>query len=799
MELTKHFQRVRGWIVRNVMGLRSHLPVSARSRRRVKYVLFRYFPFIFRGPRIYLDWLTLNPPTGSSFPAADRSVSPGRTLPRLLVVSHDAQGHGAQLLALSMVRALRQEFEVEVILLLGGGRLKRDFEALVPVHQLNEFGSKVSDVAALVKSLVRRGFRKAIVNSTAAGSIVPVCNEAGVESICLVHELPGIIRGLQLEAQARQIASYAKAVVFPAQIVADGFVQFAHIDSERQVIRPQGLYRNNKWRTRKVFARAELAKQLGLPSGTKVVLAVGRADHRKGVDLFVAIALQILEKRRDVDFVWVGDWDADMRNALESILHESPHKERIHFVGYVADTALYHAGSDVFALTSREDPFPNVVLESFEVGVPVVAFASTGGAASLVERVGGMVAPAQDVVAFSAAICQLLENPGLAATLGDAAQKQIDRDFSFQAYLKDICGLLSVDAPRQSVGAGDDLSLNSPPPLHAVLGKRVLIILAAYNGGKYIAEQIKSIQGQTFADWELLVRDDNSGDDTVRIVQRMAEKDRRIDLLHDESGKLGAIRNFGALMEEALERGADYLFFADQDDVWDPDKLSILLGAMCELEGRASGGHLPLLVHSDLTIVDESLKIVSDSFVKYSGLAPENAGLGLLLCQNQVTGCASAINRRLLELACPLPPQILMHDWWVALLASSVGRVVYVPLQLVSYRQHGKNVLGAATFWSRLGKIILSPRQAKVLTSIVYGSMVQAGLLVDRVCERGFVLQRQVAAQLHAYANLPRIRRFMRPIELHRFGIEKPGRLKRWTFFLMTLLMDDGRKGGTDA
>ena len=277
---------------------------------------------------------------------------------------------------------------------------------------------------------------------------MPVFQDSGIECVCLVHELPGIIKSNKFEKQARQIASSAKMVVFPAQSVADGFAQFAPVDSTKQVIRPQGLYRKNKWRLEKDVARAELRKRLNLSPATKVVLAVGYAEYRKGIDLFVECASEVIAKRDDVDFVWVGHWDAKMHDMIERKLLNSPCRSRIHFVGYDPDTALYHAGSDVYALTSREDPFPNVVLESFDVGVPVVAFASTGGAASLVEKVGGITVPLPDTKAFAAAICRLLDAPDLSAGLGKAAQDHVDQHFEFRAYLLALCDMLNVEGEK---------------------------------------------------------------------------------------------------------------------------------------------------------------------------------------------------------------------------------------------------------------------------------------------------------------------------------------------------------------
>lgn len=449
--LNKLYLLARRSIAQGARQLWQGLPFSMRDKRKIKHRLFRNLPFIFRGSKSYTDWLIQNPPINNSslnIQPCVRSNPDQDPSRRIMVVSHDAQAFGGQFLALGMVRALKQDLNLDVrVILLGGGRLKNDFAALAPVYELNEFDSKISDIKKLADSFVQGGFTKAIVNTTVSGWIVPIFSDAGIECICLVHELPGVILTLGLEKQAEQIASSAKAVVFPAKIVADGFAEFAHVDSAKQVIRPQGLYRNNKWRSRKEYARAELRKRLGLPLNTKIVLAVGHAAYRKGVDIFVDCALGILSQRIDVDFVWVGPWDAMMQNDIEPKLLNSVYKDRIHFVGYEPETALYHAGSDVYALTSREDPFPSVVLESFDAGVPVVAFSSTGGAASLVEEIGGIVVPFQNVAAFSAAICRLLDSPELSTGLGGMAQEHVDQHFSFRAYLSDLCGMLDVNLP----------------------------------------------------------------------------------------------------------------------------------------------------------------------------------------------------------------------------------------------------------------------------------------------------------------------------------------------------------------
>jgi len=332
------------------------------------------------------------------------------------------------------------------------------------------------------------------------------------------------------------------------------------------------------------------------------------------------------------------------------------------------------------------------------------------------------------------------------------------------------------------------LKMSSLEPVVAIEGGSVVIAMATYNGARFVSEQIRTIQDQTFRDWVLLVRDDGSHDETTRQISLMAQQDARIRLLEDGRGNQGAIGNFAMLMEAALEEGADYLFFADQDDFWLPEKLSTMLAAMKEMESREKSG-TPLLVHCDLAVVDERLKVISESFAHYSRLSPATADLGVLLCQNQVTGCACLINRRLLELACPVPSEVLMHDWWLALLAAASGKVGFIPLPLVKYRQHGGNVLGAVPFRKRTWQLLFSTRQWKKLLDTFSAGIRQTGLLAKRLRGRGVDLHRGAIEQIEVYARILDVPPLTRGQVLRRHGIGRLVLRTGWVFGIMTMLI----------
>lgn len=234
------------------------------------------------------------------------------------------------------------------------------------------------------------------------------------------------------------------------------------------------------------------------------------------------------------------------------------------------------------------------------------------------------------------------------------------------------------------------------------------IILAAFEGGAYLDAQVESIRGQSAGGWRLYARDDGSGDGTRARLEAWASRDPRIELL-PAGARLGAAGSFGVLLQHALDRGARYVFPCDQDDVWLPAKCERMLAKMVEREAEV-GEATPLLVHSDLKVVDAELGVIHESFAAQHGFegARERVASRLLLA-NRVTGCAALVNAALVRCALPLPP-VAMHDWWLAQCAAAFGEVIYLDEPTVLYRQHGANVVGARGMPARAAAVLSAPR-----------------------------------------------------------------------------------------
>ena len=199
------------------------------------------------------------------------------------------------------------------------------------------------------------------------------------------------------------------------------------------------------------------------------------------------------------------------------------------------------------------------------------------------------------------------------------------------------------------------------------------ILLSTYGNGPWLDEFKESLKNQTFTEWRLVTRDDT--------------------LDH-----LGAMRSFERLFEQADQ--ADYIAFADQDDVWLPDKLAIQMEAMRQAEAKW-GKDCPIVVHTDLRVVDEHLNTIAESFWKYSFIVPEliDYNVNYLAIGNSVTGCAMLCNQAARRVSLPFGEHAYMHDAEIAMRTLlSGGHVVPVYKQTVLYRQHGDNEVGAQAY-----------------------------------------------------------------------------------------------------
>ncbi|MBF0786587.1 glycosyltransferase family 2 protein [Streptococcus sp. 19428wC2_LYSM12] len=250
---------------------------------------------------------------------------------------------------------------------------------------------------------------------------------------------------------------------------------------------------------------------------------------------------------------------------------------------------------------------------------------------------------------------------------------------------------------------------------------KVNIVLSTYNGEQFLAQQIESIQAQTFTDWNLLIRDDGSTDGTTDVIRQFMAKDERIRWINEEHiENLGVIKSFHALVQY---EEADVYFFSDQDDIWLPEKLQLALD-----EADLYLPEVPLMIYTDLKVVDQNLQVVQESMIR-SQSDHANTELVEELTENTVTGGVSMVNHALVQLWNETDA-ILMHDWYLALLASAFGKLVYIDVATELYRQHGNNVLGARTWSKRMYKWLRPYLLFSMYWELIKGSQAQASHLL---------------------------------------------------------------------
>ena len=214
--------------------------------------------------------------------------------------------------------------------------------------------------------------------------------------------------------------------------------------------------------------------------------------------------------------------------------------------------------------------------------------------------------------------------------------------------------------------------------------KSISVIIATYNGSKYIRQQLDSILDQTLKPDEIIICDDNSTDDTVSIIKPYLNNPV-IKLLVNTTG-LGVVANFKKAAQHANQ--GNWIVFCDQDDMWVPEKLERLKSEMLLIDDD----HTPALVYSDLTVIDKQNNIIADSFWAKLNISPTKLNFGILLYGNVITGCTMIINYPMAQEFFLMDAKDALHDEWLALIAYSFGKVTAINEKLVLYRQHESNV-----------------------------------------------------------------------------------------------------------
>ena len=245
--------------------------------------------------------------------------------------------------------------------------------------------------------------------------------------------------------------------------------------------------------------------------------------------------------------------------------------------------------------------------------------------------------------------------------------------------------------------------------------KKIDILMATYNGEKYLVEQLDSIINQTYHNWNLLIRDDNSIDKTLEIIQNYHKKDKRIKILKDNKGNLGIVRNFEELLKSSE---SEFIMFSDQDDIWVENKLDMYLKMIEKIKNKG------FMIHSDAILFDKNKSnILKDTFISKKAI---NKGLENVFFNYFVQGATILISKEIKNFILPFPKEVYLHDRYIHLISELFFERIFINKALIYYRQHGANQIGAKnTIRELLSKRYFDERDRQLIKIIYnkYGSL----------------------------------------------------------------------------
>ncbi|MER8573378.1 glycoside hydrolase family 99-like domain-containing protein [Mesorhizobium sp. M1409] len=615
-----------------------------------------------------------------------------KSKPRIVIVSHDAHPHGAQWLALAMAREFGElQYDVDMIVLGDGPMLSR-FGEVASLHRVALDSESMESVRRKVEAIRNAGAQVAIVNTTVSGPIVPILKEAGFRAVSLVHELPGVLEAYGLKRHAAAIAEHSDKIVFAAPIVQSGFENFLGEPLRQALIRPQGLVRKNPFKGQPEEARRLVCDQHGFAPDTRYVLAVAFVDHRKGPDLFIDVAEKVLSSHPGTAFIWIGHFDQGMQETIAALLTQKNLTDSVKFVGFVQDPMAYYAGASVYALTSREDPFPNVVLESAEVGVPVVAFQEATGAADFVLDNGGRLAKKLDVEDFAVQVREILDGP---------RQKSFSAVGSMRQYLMDL--------------------------LHYATGlQRVSVIVPNYNYADHLLQRLRSIAGQSYPVYELIVLDDASTDRSVETINTFRAEHSELDTeLSINSQNSGSV--FRQWAKGVARCRGDLVWIAEADDFAEPAFLEELVSSFADpslvlaySQSRQMDGKGHVLADD---YIDYTRDISDDWLSDYTKDGQTEIGEAMSI-KNTIPNVSAVVFRRaaiskaISEIGDELFSYRIAGDWLLYLRVLLQGKVRFSPKRLNWHRRHAQSVTQSGMAEAHLAEVRRAQEVARSLVSV---------------------------------------------------------------------------------
>lgn len=375
---------------------------------------------------------------GPSVDPSNIDIDPGK--PVAIMVVHQASRTGAPLLALDVVRRLKEDHGFQcAVIYAEGGELMEEFSRhawMIDGRLLNPWGRPSEYGNAIMKVLGQSSRRMAICNAAPSWYYARWMKSFGWRTISLIHDFATN----SSPESYRMVANSPDVIVYPCDSMRQVAIDWANLSSDHGLVHPQGLIRESFLDGENTQAREVLRKELGIHQNAMIVLGCGSLELRKGPELFVLTALAALRSGIDsnVHFVWIGsgaDTYLDPTFWCPRDVARAGMSDRIHFLGSVEDTEIAFRGSDIFLLTSREDPFPCVVHEAMACELPIVCFDNSGGTPSMLDEGGGSIVPFGDIQGMADVVKSWTSDETLRRQISHEARSIVKDRYSMSAYV----------------------------------------------------------------------------------------------------------------------------------------------------------------------------------------------------------------------------------------------------------------------------------------------------------------------------------------------------------------------------
>ena len=648
----------------------------------------------------------------------DNWLSESKTI---LFISHDLFRAGAEMILYNIVKWFRRYTGYKVYVMAisiggDGGKLRNFFEKLVPVYVWEELLEEMNSGEIVNYLLKEIGEINLIYGNTIKAPVLyPVLKEFNAPFVTHVHELEQSINKYVLSEIVQNFKDYSKLVIACSEAVKANLVTNHNIPGRKislvyEFIEPQNASNDLKRLVR---------KSAGIENDKVIIWGCGAIYWRKGVDIFIETARKLRDKGMDnFCFYWIGGnyWKDETGqygtwNFWKQYMVDNDLQDHVYFIGEKQNAQQYYTDGDIFYLPSREDPFPLVCLEAAAQGLPVICFDKAGGMPEFVAEDAGLVLPFLDIDAVVDGISELLQNEERRIKLGLNAKKKVLRNYTSEISVPRVLNICNE-------------AMNNQP--------LVSVIIPVYNQEGFIRDRIGSVLNQTFRDYEIIVIDDCSNDNSYDVALEF-RKHPQVKVFRNQ-------KNSGSVFKQwrkgcHMARGK-FVWIAEGDDTAHPEFLETLLFCFNDPEVG--------LAYSASSAMDENGNIDRDYYFKsghYKNLGfpsekfsedyvgnGEQEIINALSIRNTIPNASAVLLRKSLILSLDFDKLESFRsagDWYAYTEIIRDNKIAYSAKHLNNHRIHSSSKVGR----EKLKAELTLPDYFKVHKHIVSGFPVSAGVL----------------------------------------------------------------------